>query len=48
MSRDQGLGDVFELIEEHYIQAHLLLGGLVPNRPGLMGVQRMGVPIVGD
>ena len=33
-----GWGDGFRMIEVHYIQAHLLLCGLVPNRPGLVPV----------
>ena len=35
-SKDWGREDGFGMIPEHYIQAHLLLCGLVPNRPGLV------------
>ena len=33
-STDWGGGDGFGIIQTHYIQAHLLLCGPVPNRPG--------------
>ena len=33
-----GGGDGFGMILVHHIQAHLLLCGLVPNRPGLVPV----------
>ena len=38
-------GACFGRIQAHYIQAHLLLGGLVPNRPGPVLVHG---PEVGD
>ena len=30
------MGDGFRMIQAHYIQAHFLLWGPVPNRPGLV------------
>ena len=33
-SMDRGQADGFGMIQAHYIQAHLLLCGLVPKRPG--------------
>ena len=35
-SMDQGARDGLRMIQALYIQAHLLLCGLVPNRPGLV------------
>ena len=36
--------DGFGMIQAHYIQAHLLLCGLVPNGPGPVGVNGLEVP----
>ena len=44
-STGQRGGDCFRMIQVHYTQAHLLLGGLVPNRPGPVLVHG---PEVGD
>ena len=38
-------GDGLDMIQVHYVQAHLLLCGLVPNRPGLVLVCGL---VVGD
>ena len=35
-STDWGWGDGLGMIQMHYIQAHILLCSLVPNRPGLV------------
>ena len=42
-SLGQGVG--FKMIQGHYVRAHLLLCGLVPNRPGPVPVHG---PEVGD
>ena len=42
-STDWGWEDGFSLIQAHYIQAHLLLSGPVPNRPGLVLVSNSEV-----
>ena len=41
-----GVGDGFRMIQGQYIQAHLLLWGTVPNRPGPVPVLggRLGAP----
>ena len=45
-SMEVGAGGGFQMIQAHYSQAHLLLCGPVPNRPGPVLVlgRRLGTP----